>query len=376
MLKGCPVASPTVAEIDVAAFAHNVRSVRACLSPSCDLMAVVKADAYGHGAVPLAQVALREGAAWLAVARCQEGMSLRHHGIDAPILVLGAVWPEEIVSLLAYRLTPVVSSSDEVYWLEREAGRLGACPAIHVKIDTGMGRLGVLPSQVLPLLDCLDRCSHLRVEGLMTHLATADSTDAQTVRLQLDRFCHVVQTCAERGCMPRHVHAANSAALYRYRESHGTLVRAGLALYGSHPFDAPAAAVLQPVLTWKTRLARIQEAPAGAGISYGHTFMTSRASRIGTLSVGYADGLCRKLSNSGEVLVQGHRAPLVGQITMDMCMIDLTDIPSAQVGDEVVLIGIQGSERVTAEEMAGRCGRIPYEVFCAIGPRVSRLYIS
>jgi alanine racemase len=134
--------------------------------------------------------------------------------------------------------------------------------------------------------------------------------------------------------------------------------------------------VLQPVLTWKTRLARIQEAPAGAGISYGHTFMTSRASRIGTLSVGYADGLCRKLSNSGEVLVQGHRAPLVGQITMDMCMIDLTDIPSAQVGDEVVLIGIHGSERVTAEEMAGRCGRIPYEVFCAIGPRVSRLYIS
>jgi alanine racemase len=153
-------------------------------------------------------------------------------------------------------------------------------------------------------------------------------------------------------------------------------VRAGLTLYGSHPFDAPAAAVLQPVLTWKTRLARIQEVPAGEGISYGHTFMTSRVSRIGTLSVGYADGLCRKLSNTGEVLVQGQRAPLVGQITMDMCMIDLTDIPPARLGDDVVLIGAQGSERLTADEMAGRCGRIPYEVFCAIGPRVSRRYLS
>jgi alanine racemase len=375
MLKGRLVVSPTVAEIDVAAFAHNVRSVRACLSSSCDLMAVVKADAYGHGAAPLALVALREGAAWLAVARCQEGMSLRHHGIDAPILVLGAVCPEEIVSLLAYRLTPVVSSSDEVHWLEREAGRLGVCPAIHVKIDTGMGRLGVMPDQVRQLLDCLDGCPHLSVEGLMTHLATADSADVQTVRLQLRRFCHVVQSCIERGCTPRYVHAANSAALYRYPESHGTLVRVGLALYGSHPFDAPAAAALQPVLTWKTRLVRIQEVPTGAGISYGHTFMTSRASRIGTLSVGYADGLCRKLSNTGEVLVQGQRAPLVGQITMDMCMIDLTDIPSARVGDEVVLIGVQGSECLTADEMAWRCGGMPYEVFCAIGPRVARRYI-
>lgn len=370
------MASPTVAEIDIAAFAQNVRSVRACLSPSCDLMAVVKADAYGHGAVPLAQVALCEGAAWLAVARCQEGMNLRHHGIDARILVLGAVCPEEAASLIAYRLTPVVSSPDEMHWLEREAARLGVCQAIHVKIDTGMGRLGVMPDQALQLLECLDGCPHLHIEGLMTHLATADSADAKTVRLQLDRFCQVVQTCAKRGCTPRYVHAANSAALYRYPQSHGTLVRVGLALYGSHPFEAPAAAALQPVLTWKTRLARIQEVPAGEGISYGHTFVTSRASRIGTLSVGYADGLCRQLSNTGEVLVHGQRAPLVGHITMDMCMIDLTDIPPARVGDEVVLIGVQGAERITADEMAGRCGRIPYEVFCAIGPRVSRRYIS
>jgi alanine racemase len=339
-------------------------------------MAVVKANAYGHGAELLATVALQEGASWLAVARCQEGMTLRQHGIEAPILLLGPVWPEEVAALVAYRLTPVLGSIDDAQHLNREAERQGQCYPVHVKVDTGMGRLGLSPERMLAFFDALPTWRNLQLEGMMTHLATADLVDDGRVQEQLRRFCQVLQACTARDLALRYVHTANSAALYRYPHSHGTLVRCGIALYGSHPFEAPEAAVLQPVLTWKTRLARVQEMPAGCGISYGHSFVTQRPSRVGTLPVGYADGLCRRLSNVGEVLVQGQRAPLVGQVSMDMCMIDLTEVPQASVGDEVVLIGIQGGERITADEMAARCGCIPYEVFCAISHRVPRRYVS
>lgn len=370
-----PWAQPTVAEIQMTAFAHNVRAVRARLSSSCQLMAVVKANAYGHGAGPLAAVALQEGASCLAVARCQEGITLRQHGIEAPILVLGPVWPEDVEALVSHRLTAVIGALDDARRLNHEAKRQGQCYPVHVKVDTGMGRLGLLPEMTPTLFDALQMLQNLRLEGLMTHLATADLVDDGTVREQLRRFQQVVRACAALGLTPRYVHAANSAALYRYPKSHGTLVRPGITLYGSHPFDAPEAAVLQPVLTWKTRIARIQELSPGCGISYGHTFMTQRPSRIGTLPVGYADGFCRRLSNMGEVLVHGQRAPLVGQISMDMCMIDLTEVPRAGVGEEVVLIGAQGAERITADEMASRCGCIPYEVFCAISQRVPRRYV-
>jgi alanine racemase len=370
-----PLAQPTVAEIQVMAFAQNVRAVRACLAPTCELMAVVKANAYGHGAEPLAAVALQEGASCLAVARCQEGISLRQAGITAPILVLGPVWPEDVEALVAYRLSSVIGALEDARRLNQEAKRQGQCYPVHVKVDTGMGRLGLLPAMTPDLCDTLQSLRNLHLDGLMTHLATADLADDCTVRAQLRCFYQVMRTCATRGLTPRYVHAANSAALYRYPQSHGTLVRSGIALYGLHPFDAPAAALLQPVLTWKTRIARVQKCSSGCGISYGHTFITQRPSRIGTLPVGYADGLCRRLSNVGEVLVHGQRVPLVGQISMDMCMIDLTEVPYAEVGDEVVLLGSQGAACITAEEMASRCGTIPYDIFCAISQRVPRRYV-
>jgi alanine racemase len=371
----CPAACATVAEIDLAAFAHNVRLIRSHLSPACQLMAVVKANAYGHGAGALAAVAVQQGAALLAVAQCQEGVALRQEGITAPILVLGTIWPEDVEALMAYRLRPVVGSYEEAVGVQLEAERRGLYCPVHVNIDTGMGRLGFLPRMVPALAQKLGTYTHLRVEGLMTHLATADTADARTVHEQLDRFAWVVRAFAAQGVTPRYIHVANSAALYRYPQSHYTLVRPGIALYGSHPFEASEAAALRPVLTWKTRLARVQETPAGWGIGYGHTFVTKRPSVIGTLPVGYADGLCRGLSNVGEVLVHGRRAPLVGLICMDMCMVDLTDIPRVRVGDEVVLIGAQGSERITVEDMARRCGQISYEIFCAIGQRVTRRYV-
>jgi alanine racemase len=371
----CQTAHATVAEIDVGAFAHNIRFIRSRLASACQLMAVMKADAYGHGAVPLAAVAVQQGAAWLGVAQCQEGVILRQAGITAPILVLGHLWPEDIEALLAYHLCPAVGSQEDMLQLQLAAARRGLVYPIHVNVDTGMGRLGVLTDRVPAFLQKLPTCANLRVEGLMTHLATVDAVDTYTVQEQLRRFRWVVQRFAAHGIRPQVVHAANSAALFRYPQSHYTLVRPGIALYGSHPFEAPDAASLRPVLTWKTRLSRVQEVPAGYGISYGHTFVTRRLSIIGTLPVGYADGLCRGLSNVGDVIVHGQRVRLAGSVCMDMCTVDLTDVPRACVGDEVVLIGAQGNVRITADEMAQRCSRIPYEIFCAIGPRVLRRYV-
>lgn len=371
----CMAAGPTVAEIHLQAFAHNIRLTRAQLLPSCHLMAVVKANAYGHGASQLAAAAIQQGVRFLAVAQCQEGVALRHEGIDVPIVVLGPIWPEDVDAFLSYDLRPMLGSHDDAARLQHAAERRGLQCAVHINIDTGMRRLGLVPSMLPAFLDKLATFAHLRVEGVMTHLATADMADTSTVEAQLRTFRQVVQLFAQRGLHPPYVHVANSAAIYRYPQSHYTLVRAGIALYGSHPFAAPAADALQPVLTWKTRLARVQDVPTGCGVGYGHTFMTDRYSLIGTLPVGYGDGLDYGLSNRGEVLVRGQRAPMIGRICMDMCMIDLTDIPQAQVGDEVTLIGAQGNERITAEDMARRCDRIPYDIFCAIGQRVARHYV-
>jgi alanine racemase len=368
------VAPPTMADIDIAAFIHNVCAVRARLAAPCELMAVVKADAYGHGAATLAASALQAGATWLAIGRCEEGVQLRLHGIDAPILLLGPIWPDEVDTLLAYRLTPVIGSLDDARLVQQHAQQHGQQVQVHVNVDTGMGRLGLQPKQIPALLAKMETLTHLDWQGLMTHMATADHLDERILQEQWQCFCRVVQTLRDRGVAPCYLHAANSAALYRFPQTHGQIVRPGLALYGAHPFEAPEADVLQPVLSWKARLARIETVAAGCGISYGHTFVTSRRSRIGTLPVGYADGLCRRLSNVGEVLVRGRRAPFVGQITMDICMIDVTDIPQAQIGDEVVLIGAQGEDRITVEAMASHCGQIPYEVFCAISSRVPRRY--
>jgi alanine racemase len=371
-----PYALPTVAEINIAAFAHNIRLLQSRLPSSCQLMAVLKANAYGHGAIPLAAIASQQGVAALAVARCEEGVDLRQAGMTAPILVLGSVWPEEVETLVRCHLQSVVCSLEDATRLHNEARRHGQVHPVHLKVDTGMHRMGLSPEQVPVLLERLTTWSNLRLEGVMTHLATADSADSHTVQVQLARFTQVVQECARHGCVPRYLHAANSAAIYRYPESHWTLARAGIALYGSHPFVAPAAAALRPVLSWKTRLARVQEVPAGCGISYGYTFVTPRRSVIGTLPVGYADGLSRSLSDVGKVLVHGQRVALVGRICMDMCMVDLTDVPQVQVGDEVVLIGAQGNECITVDEMAAHSGQIPYEVLCAISQRVPRRYVE
>ena len=370
-------APPAVAEIDVDAFAHNLRTVRDCLQPDCEIMAVVKADAYGHGAAVLAEAALANGATWLGVARCLEGVSLRQQGIRAPILVLGPTWPEEIDALVHHRLTPTVGRCEDADQLNREAARRRLTYPMHLKVDTGMSRYGLLPQDCAAFFSKLGKWPHLHLQGVMTHLATADASDGDSgVRRQLDDFRGVLQAAAARGVKPRYVHAAGSAGIFRYPESHGNLVRPGISLYGSHPFPSRRACGLRPVMRWATRLIRIQGVPAGIGVSYGHSFVTQRPSRLGTLPVGYADGLDRGLSNVGEVLIRGRRAPIVGRVCMGLCVIDLTDVPQTQVGDVVVLIGAQERDRLTVDDMAERCGRIPYEVLCAVGQQVPRRYVG
>ena len=368
---------PAVAEIDVDAFAHNLRIVRDCLPPECEIMAVVKADAYGHGAVVLAETALSSGATWLGVARCLEGAALRQQGVRAPVLVLGPTWPEEIDALVHHRLTPTVGCCEDAERLNREAARRRLTCPMHLKVDTSMSRYGLLPQDCAAFFDKLGGWPHLHLQGVMTHLATADAPDDDGgTRRHLDALRGVLQSAAARGVKPRYSHAAGSAGIFRYPESHGNLVRPGISLYGSHPFPSRRADALRPVIRWTTRLIRIQTVPAGTGVSYGHTFVTQRPSRLGTLPVGYGDGLDRGLSNVGEVLVRGQRAPLVGRVCMGLCVIDLTGVPQAQVGDEVVLIGAQGQDRLTVDDMAERCGRIPYELLCAIGQQVPRRYVE
>ncbi len=278
--------SPTVAAIDLSAFAHNIHMVRASLPPACQILAVVKADAYGHGAVPLARVAQQQGVAYLGVARCSEGVTLRQQGITAPILVLGPTWLEEVETLVAYNLTPSISSSHEAMAVQHEARRRGLSYAIHVNIDTGMHRFGMAADQVRHFLAGMNTWPNLSIVGLMSHLATADSPETHVVQQQQDTFAWVRQAFAAQGITPQYVHMANSAGLWRYPASHGTLVRPGILLYGSCPFAGLQALPVRPVLTWTTRLIRVQEVPAGSGVSYGYTFVTTRRSAIGTLPVG------------------------------------------------------------------------------------------
>ena len=370
-------ASPATAEIDVGAFIHNIRTVQDCLPPECEIMAVVKADAYGHGAVTLANIALASGATWLGVARCLEGAALRQHGIRAPILVLGPTWPEEIDALIHHRLTPTIGNCDDAGRLNQQAARQGLTYPMHLKVDTSMSRYGLLPRDCPDFLDRLGEWPHLHLQGVMTHLATADAPDdGGGTRRHLRDFHNVLQAATGRGVKPRYVHAAGSAGIFRYPESHGNLVRPGISLYGSHPFPSHRACALRPVLKWTTRVVRVQSVPAGTGVSYGHSFVTRRTSRLGTLPLGYADGLDRSLSNLGEVLVRGRRVPMVGRVCMGLCVIDLTDVPQAQVGDQAVLIGDQGQDLLTVDDMAARCGRIPYELLCGIGQQVPRRYLG
>lgn len=361
---------PTVAEVDLSAIAHNVRAMK---PEAAELMAVVKADGYGHGAAPVARAALESGATWLGVALVEEGVQLRDAGIEAPILVLSELPPGSEKDALSAGLTPSVYSEAGLAGAARAAEDVGRPIGIHVKVDTGMHRVGLYPPSaavdlVRKLVD-----SGLSFEGLWTHFARAEE-DEGTTRAQIREFLDVASALEAEGFVPRYRHAANSAAVVSFPETHLDLVRVGVALYGLDPGSGLGErAGLRPALRWRSAVSMVKRLPAGERLSYGHTYRLDKEATIATISVGYADGYPRSLSSRGEVLIGGRRRPVAGTVTMDHILVDCGD-DRVEPGDEVVLLGAQGEDAVSAEEIARLLGTITYEVVCSIGPRVPREY--
>jgi len=368
---------PTYATVNLAALAHNLSCIKRYLSPGCEVLAIVKANAYGHGAVETAFALAHQGIGRFAVASLDEGMALRQAGISASIVVLGALFEEQVSDLVAHKLTPVVSDGQILPALAKAARSHTAPYPIHLKVETGMGRLGFSSEELLSLLDNPLLQNPLQVEGMMTHLADADGKDGTFTERQLGAFRTVVDQIRQRGISLPLVHAANSAAIVRFPDAHFSLVRPGIMLYGYHTLPATVPAPrLRPVLSLHTKIVQLRTIPRGGTVSYNGTFVATRPTRIAVLPIGYAVGYSRQLSHRGSVLIRGRRASIVGLVCMDMIMVDVTDMAQLQVGETVTLIGQQGGESIWADEVADWIGTIPYEVLCGIGSRVPRLYES
>lgn len=368
-------AAGTCCVVDLSALRANLRTVRRLVGPGVEILAVVKADAYGHGDIETARALCAEGVGRLGVATVAEAARLREAGVDAAILVLGSLYPGDASALVRYSLEPVVSNLELLRQLDAFGAKHGAEIPCHLKLDTGMGRLGFLPDAVGEWLPELDGLEAVRLKGVMSHFAKAEEPESASCRGQLKAFRRTLEQIREAGHEPPLAHMANSAAIMGLPEARFDMVRPGGMLYGiySHP---PLAELvrLAPVLTWKTRVLQIKTVPKHSPISYGGTFMTCRESVIAILPVGYADGYKRSLSNKAAVLIRGRRAPVVGRVTMDLTMADVTDIAGIQPGDEVALLGTQGGETISAEEMAGWANTISYEILTSISPRVPRYY--
>lgn len=366
---------PTHVEIDLTALQHNYQMIRQQLSDTCGVLAVVKADAYGHGAVEVAKMLQHLGANLLGVAIAEEGVELRDSGVEMPILVLGGPWPGQEDLILRQNLQVTVFEPEQLQRLEQAASRAGCRCHCHLKIDTGMGRLGVLPANLEAILAQFKCSDHLVLDGVMTHLAVADSENHPYTGQQLKLFSECVQQVRDAGFSPRYIHAANSAATFSQVTDGCNLVRPGIALYGGQPFSAHALA-LRPVMSLRTKIAHLKTLPAGCGVSYGLHFLTERPSVIAAIPVGYADGYNRLLSNGGTALVRGQRVAVAGTVCMDWTLLDVTDIDGVCAGDEVTLLGCDGDECVSAEQWAEQIGTISYEVFCQISKRVPRYYLT
>ncbi|MBH0193849.1 MAG: alanine racemase [Nitrospira sp.] len=368
---------PTSASVDLTALVHNLTQFRKTLVPGCDIMAVVKANAYGHGAIETAKALLRQGVSRIAVVSIEEGITLRQAGINAPIVILGPVFPEQFTDLFAHQLTPVVSDADTLPKLAQAASSFQTPYPIHLKVETGMGRLGLTQDELANLFGSQGFPRTLHLEGLMTHLADADGSATDTTREQLARFRNAMSIVTARGFRVPLIHAANSGGAIRFPEAQFSLVRPGIMLYGYHtlPKSVPVPE-LKPVLSLRTCIVQLRTVPPGHKVSYNGTFTAKQPTKIAVLPVGYADGVSRRLSNRGCVLIHGQRAPIAGLVCMDMIMVDVTKIAGAAIGDEAVLIGSQGADRITADDIAEWTGTIAYEVLCTIGPRIPRQYHS
>lgn len=375
---------PTWAQVALETLRYNFGVVQRHIGPAVTVCAVVKADAYGHGAVECARALQEEGARWLGVTSLDEAIPLRDAGIHTRILLMTGFWRGEEEEIVRLQLTPTVWEPGQVELLEKAAARLGAaCHPVHLKVDTGMGRLGVAPEDLRGVCTALKSSPHLLLEGLSTHLASSEVLDAPSVEDQLKEFEEVRRVLRHEGFDPPLIHAANTGAIISRRESWHTMVRPGIALYGYHlPFERAGREVsgsklrlaVKPVLTWKTRILSLREVRANQALGYGGTYVTKAPARIAALPVGYADGLNRALSSRGRVIVREHYAPIVGRISMDLTLADVTGLPGVSVGDEVILLGSQDGLSVDAREHATLANTNVYEILCAISKRVPRRY--
>ena len=384
------VPSLTWAEIDLGALAHNYRELRRITASSAVMMAVVKADGYGHGAPQVARVALENGAELLAVARMGEAVRLREAGISAPILLFGHSLPAYVEILASQNIRAALNSLDGARSISAEAVRRKTSIKTHIKVDTGMGRLGLLADEIAIQTDTGEQFNRavndilaisalpgIEVEGIFTHFANADSRDKRHAMTQLSRFTRLLETLETHSLRVRYRHAANSAAIIEIPESHLDLVRPGIAQYGLWPSDEVdrQRIHLKPVMSIKSRVIHVKEVGAGFAVSYGSTHVTDRPTRIATIPIGYADGYNRILSSNGHMLVKGVRAPIIGRVCMDLTMIDVGHVPDVSLEDEVVILGSQGDETISADEIAKRVGTINYEIVSSLTSRVPKVYV-
>jgi len=368
--------SPTFAEIDLNAFSHNLKQVRLKVGKDRKIISIIKADAYGHGAVEIAKRSSVSGADMLGVSTVGEGIELREAEIESPILLLGGCSKGDAEYIVSYNLKSIIYSFDAVLNLSKEAERQGKIADVHIKVDTGMGRIGIQSDEVMGFVKKVSSFKNIKIEGILTHFATAYEVDKEFTERQIKIFKGVIEELKKSGFLFSFMHASNSAAIVNYPDSYFNTVRPGIILYGSIPFDFPVEDFLiKPVMSWKTSIVHLHNTPEKTGISYGRRFITKRNSIIATIPVGYADGYSRSLSNKVQVIIKGRRVNQIGTICMDMCMIDVTDLPDVKVGDDVVLLGRQGDEEIKVEELASIAGTISYEIFCSIGRRVRRVYI-
>ena len=360
------------AEIDLAAIEHNIKEIKKCIHGGARLCAVVKADAYGHGAAAVARKAIEGGASYLAVAVLSEALELRQAGFTEPILILGATPVEESGVLVDYDITQTVFTMEAAEALSKAALHRGKVAKVHLKVDTGMSRIGIRPELAGELAKQLSMLPGIELEGMFSHFALSDSRDKSYAKEQLARFRLAIAKVEEKGVRIPIKHLANSAAILEMPEAHFDMVRAGVILYGLWPSDEVEHVIdLRPAMKVCAKLVYIKDMEPGEPISYGCTFHTTRKSRIATLPVGYADGYTRLFAGKAVVELHGQRVPVVGRICMDQCMIDVTDVPEAREGDEVVLFG---SDTLTTDEAASWLGTINYEIVCMVSPRVPRMY--
>lgn len=367
------------AGIDLDALKYNVEGIKRCKAESAMLMGVIKANAYGHGAKVFAHELDRMGFDWFAVATVDEGIELRRDGIEQPILVLGYTCEAQYPDMVQWEITPTIYSLDMAKAFDAAAAKAGKVVNIHIKIDTGMSRIGFLPGEKsLDEIEKIHELRHLRIQGMFTHFACADMRDKTHVGHQIEKFHQMIDDVRQREIPVEIFHCSNSASIMELPSEHMNLVRAGIILYGLYPSNEmeEKRLPLKPVMSLYSHIVHVKEVPEGVTVGYGATYVTERPTRIATVPVGYADGYPRSLSNRAFVLLHGRRVPIIGRVCMDQFMVDVTDMPQVSVGDVVTLIGQDGEETLSVEEISEMAGSFNYEFVCDVSRRVPRVYIK